>query len=109
MACVNHPGKIRIAHIFILHSLNQFTEYQKKLIRLDGAGGKIIVTVHGSVEVKTSQTPEHHQPADNLFNICIRQMMSQINQYLGTVSYTLTKAVGSSPVGNNHGIKMWLI
>src|SRR6185436_11222298 len=56
--------------------------------------------------MKTTKFLFHQQKRNDLFNICIRQMMSQVNQGKSFISQLMCIKERLSPITNRHGVKV---
>jgi len=79
---IDHVGRIESGPR-IQGGFHQFVEDQEQLVRIDRARVQIIVPVLAVIEVKATQLAEAMQPGDDLLDVGVGRMVTQVDQALG--------------------------
>ena len=61
-------------------ALDQLTEDEEQLERPDGTGGEVVVAVLGVVEVEPTETTDHRQPAHDLLDVGVGEVVPEVDQ-----------------------------
>ena len=65
---------------------HQFVKHKEQPVRLDRSGCEIVVAVFRVVEVEPAQFPGPEEARDHQLDVGVRQMMSEVDEALGSVT-----------------------
>ena len=93
---VDHVGDVGHPPIAVLEQLD---DDEEELVGVDRTDGEVVVAVLRVVEVEAAEPADHRQPADDLLDVRVRQMVAEVDEAGGAVPGALGEEQRRTPVG----------
>ncbi len=106
MALVDHQRELRQ---LAAPGGKQLAEDQEELERLDRARRQVVVAVARVVEVEAAEPPRHGQPAHDLLDVRVREVVAQVDEAGAAWAGGLRQQQRAAPVGVDRGVEGRLV
>ena len=97
MRLVEHIGGIK-ARRAPRARIDQFVEDEEQAERIDRSGVEVVVAIFGIVEVEAGQPAGADEPGDDLLDVDVGRMVSEVDQAMGLGPQRLRRHEAGSPV-----------
>ncbi len=106
MRGIEHVGDVRHPAAAVLEQLD---DDEEELVRVDRADGEVVVAVLGVVEVEATEPADHRQPADDLLDVRVREVVAEVDETRRPLPRVLGEQQRRPPVGVDRRVERRLV